>query len=41
MATINSKSLRNTIKQFVKSYGREPSFEELRQLMLGKKVETK
>lgn len=41
MAMSNAKSLKNTIKQFVKSYGREPSFDELRQLMQGKKVVVK
>ena len=39
MAMVNDKSLQNTIKQFIKDYGREPLFEEFRTLMKGLKVE--
>ena len=37
MAMINAKSLKNTIRIFVKENGREPTFEEVRDLMKGRK----
>jgi hypothetical protein len=38
MSMQNAKSLENTLKQFYKERGREPTFEEFRKLMMGLKV---
>lgn len=38
MSMINAKSLENTLQQFYKERGREPTFEEFRQLIRGLKV---
>ena len=36
MGMINARSLKNAMKQFVKDNGREPTFEEMRDLLSGR-----
>lgn len=38
MALINGKAIKTTIKIFIKDYGREPTFEEIRELLMGRSL---
>ena len=41
MALINGKALKTTIKIFFKEHGRDPDFNEIRNLMLGRNAKEK
>lgn len=41
MALINGKAVKTTIRIFVKDYGREPTFEEIRELLAGRSIDKK
>jgi len=41
MAMINDKSVKTTIRIFIKDYGREPTFEEFRELLAGRSISKK
>jgi hypothetical protein len=41
MAMTNAKAIRNTIRIFVKENGREPTFEESRELLAGRSLSKK
>ena len=38
MGMVNDKSVKTTIRIFIKDYGREPTFEELRELLAGRSI---